>query len=217
MVDPALVQTGMTTMKRDAIHDALSLEPRRAGDAGRAALPHPRLRLDEAAAAAVAWLGAVFWASLAADWFFEPPASVPRGDAGGGGHRHRRGPRPPHRPLRLLPLGDRNVAAVLERRFPLLNDGLLTAVVLAERRPEEAGFSPEMLAHTCAGDGPRVEGLKLSAVFNPAATAADARRGLAAGSAAIAGLRGIQSTGSMGHSARRTFAMSDELWRAEAH
>ncbi|MGO8691694.1 MAG: hypothetical protein ACLQLG_18900, partial [Thermoguttaceae bacterium] len=200
----------MTTMKRDAIHDALSSNP-----AVRATLAALRRRIRayvwiEAAAAAVAWLGVIFWASLAADWFFEPPASV--------------------RAVMLaaaaiatavvlirligrcavLPLGDRNVAAVLERRFPLLNDGLLTAVVLAERRPEEAGFNPDMLAHTCAETARRVEGLKLSAVFNPVPL----RRMLAAAlllSAAIVVFARIQSI-ALDIWARRTFALSADLW-----
>ena len=30
----------------------------------------------EGCAAAVAWLGVAFWATLAVDWFFEPPATV---------------------------------------------------------------------------------------------------------------------------------------------
>ena len=137
-------------MKRDAIHDALSLNP-----AVRATLAALRRRIRayvwiEALAAAAAWLGAAFWASLAADWFFEPPAFVRAVILAAAAIATAVVVIRLIRRCAVLPLGDRNMAAVLERRFPLLNDGLLTAVVLADRRPEEAGFNPDMLAHTCA-------------------------------------------------------------------
>ena len=141
MADPALVQTGMTMMKQDPIHDALSSTP-----AVRATLAALRLRIRayvwiEALAVAVAWLGAVFWASLAADWFFEPPAAVRMVILAAAGLAtaaiiFRLVGR-----CAFVPLGDRNVASVLERRFPQLNDSLLTAVVLARagrRRPASA-------------------------------------------------------------------------------
>ena len=40
----------------------------------------------EGCGAAVAWLGVAFWATLAVDWFFEPPAAV-RGVMLGRGRR----------------------------------------------------------------------------------------------------------------------------------
>ena len=82
----------------------------------------------EGGAAAVAVLGLAFWATLAVDWLFEPP-------------------RPARAAILALVaaaivvvvfrrlgrrvfvrISDSNVATVLERRFPQLNDSLLTAV-----------------------------------------------------------------------------------------
>src|SRR5450830_1751679 len=79
----------------------------------------------EGCVAGVAWLGLAFWATLATDWFFEPPAIV--------------------RAAMLAAVAavllavlvrlifrrvfvhitDSNAATVLERRFPQLNDTLL--------------------------------------------------------------------------------------------
>ncbi|MGB7736979.1 MAG: hypothetical protein WBL72_25115 [Thermoguttaceae bacterium] len=87
----------------------------------------------EGCAAAVAWLGMAFWLTLAADWFFEPPPAV--------------------RAVMLaavvavlaavlvrligrrifVRITNANAAMVLERRFPHLNDSLLTAVGLGDR------------------------------------------------------------------------------------
>ena len=72
-----------------------------------------------------------------------------------------------------------------------------------------------MLAHTCAEAAGRVEHLKLSAVFNPLPL----WRMLAAAlllTATVAGFA-LAETGSMGRWARRTFAMSDELWPRKTH
>ena len=103
--------------------------------AARALLGHLRYRLRryvwlEGFAAAIAWLGVAFWATLAADWFFEPP--------------------PPVRAVMLaamvaglmlvlfrkiacrtfVPITDANAALILERRFPQLNDSLLTGRIV---------------------------------------------------------------------------------------
>ena len=76
MVDPAIVQIGVTTMKMDAIRERTAIGPRRPGDARRPAPADSPLIWIEGLAAAVAWLGAAFWVSLAIDWLFEPPAVV---------------------------------------------------------------------------------------------------------------------------------------------
>jgi hypothetical protein len=142
----------------------------------------------EGSAAAIWWLGVAFWLTLAADWFFEPPTAV--------------------RAVMLaavgvvltvvlvrligrrifVPITDGNAATVLERRFPQLDDALLTAVVLGERAEESriAGVSPtsdiadeasslqvttdlnqEMLAETCRAAADRIRHVELSKVFNP--------------------------------------------------
>jgi hypothetical protein len=86
----------------------------------------------EGSAAAVWWLGVAFWITLAADWFFEPPPAVRAVMLGlvvavlvfvvvrWIGRRI------------LVPITDSNAATLLERRFPELNDALLTAVVLSD-------------------------------------------------------------------------------------
>ncbi len=123
----------------------------------------------EGCAAAVAWLGAAFWITLAADWFFEPPTAV--------------------RAMMLaavaavfaavvvrligrrifVPITDGNAATVLERRFPELNDSLLTAVVLGNNPTDtiESDLGLQMLAETCREAESRIETVDLKKVFNP--------------------------------------------------
>jgi hypothetical protein len=118
-------------------------------------------------AAAVAWLGVAFWATLAADWFFEPSTGV-RGAmlAVVGvvllvvlvrmiGRRA------------FVRITDSNAATVLERRFPALNDSLLTAVVLGGGDIDENKVNPLMLAQTCREAAARVADVDVRKVFNP--------------------------------------------------
>ena len=114
---------------------------------------------------AAALVGA-FWFTLAVDWLLEPS--------------------PPARTLLLIvacfgigyvlvrqwglhllvPLADRNMALLLERRDRRLNDRLLTVVELAGRHGSDAGFDPRMLSHT--GDEARamMDDVRPASVFN---------------------------------------------------
>ena len=154
-------------MKMDATRKELRLAPAVEATLGALRRRIRRYIWIEGIAAAVAWLGAMFWASLAIDWLFEPPTGV-RGVAlalvGLGlavvlikliGQRI------------FVPLTDGNMATVLERRFKQLDDTLLTAVVLTAHSPEQAGCNPAMLANTCQEAAQRVRGLELTQVFNP--------------------------------------------------
>ena len=70
-------------------------------------------------------------------------------------------------------LSDRNMATILERQFPQLNDSLLTSVFLLDRPthdPEHRvprGVNPQMLAHTSHLAQQRLDNVPLSQVFNP--------------------------------------------------
>jgi hypothetical protein len=181
----------------------------------------------EGCAAAVAWLGAAFWLTLAADWFFEPSPVV--------------------RAVMLaavvavlaaviirligrrifVRITDANAAMVLERRFPQLNDCLLTAVVLNDCRESAcgAGVSPtwaaetatlqadpnhEMLAQTCREAAERIRHVDLLKVFNPLPLC------LHGGAAALLTISvaffAILFWTQFGVWARRTLAMSDIPW-----
>lgn len=121
----------------------------------------------EGLAAAAVWLGACFWTSMAVDWIFEPPAPgraiflaiVGIGLAGVLfrfiGNRV------------FVPLTDSNMATLLERRFPQLEDSLLTSVLLTPRRPDEAGYSADMLARTSREADRRLSGVALPDIFDP--------------------------------------------------
>ena len=135
--------------------------------------------LLEGLATAATWLGAAFWASLAIDWFFEPP--------------------PWFRGLMLAAvalvlsgvlvqlvlrrlftrLSNSSMAMLLERRFPHFDDSLLTAVMLtasertaasvptADRAAGTAECNPQMLARTCHQAADRIGNVRLRGVFNP--------------------------------------------------
>lgn len=190
----------------------------------------------EGCAAAVAWLGVAFWATLAADWFFEPSstARIVMLAAVGVilivvlvrliGRRI------------FVPITDSNAATLLERRFPQLNDSLLTAVVLSNRLSESdstdilltsenademsafqttTDLNREMLAETCREAESRIGDVDLRQVFNPrplwlhcsAATLLTISVALFA----------VLFTTEFGVWARRTLAMSDDLWPRKTH
>ena len=149
-----------------AIHDELRLAP-----AIRAALDGLRRRIRqyvwvEGLSAAVAWLGAAFWLSLATDWLFEPPKGVRGAIVAAAAiglavvFVRRIGRRA------FVRLSDSNMAMLLERRFPQLGDCLLTAVVLAPRGCGQSECDPDMLARTCREAGRRIDGVELRRVFN---------------------------------------------------
>ncbi|MFH1265778.1 MAG: hypothetical protein ABIK89_08615 [Planctomycetota bacterium] len=92
-------------------------------------------------AAAITWLGVAFWASLAVDWFFEPPRAVRAlvlGIVGLGlaWVLFRRILR-----RAFVRLTNRNMAMLIERHFPQFDESLLTAVELTDegRGPRDAG------------------------------------------------------------------------------
>lgn len=163
----------------------------------------------EGMAAGLAWLGFSFWASLAIDWFLEPPAGV--------------------RLLLLLmvglgvglilialigrrafvPLTDANMAMLLERRFPQFRDGLLTAVELrgAGREPD---CNAHLLARTCDAAAQPVGDVRLVHVFNPVPLR---RTMIAAGLFVISiTMLSMIRPNVLGVWARRTLALRDELW-----
>lgn len=118
-------------------------------------------------ASAAAWLGVAFWASLAIDWFFEPPIEVRRlvmliAVVVLGGVLFRLIGR-----RAFVPLSDASMATLLERRYRHLDDSLLTAVILCDRPLDAAQCNPEMLDHTCRLAAGRIGDLRLSHVFDP--------------------------------------------------
>jgi hypothetical protein len=176
----------------------------------------------EGSAAALAWLGAAFWLSLAIDWFFEPA--------------------PAARIVLLaifalvlaavlfrligrrifVPVSDGNAAMLIERRFPSINDSLLTAVVLTSKPtgsiPWDASSSSddisilggEMLERTCREADQRIGDVDVREVFNPRPL----RRNWTAAIALIVsvGLFAVVFPAAFGIWASRALALSEELW-----
>jgi hypothetical protein len=119
----------------------------------------------EGIAAVVVVLGTAFWAGLAFDWLFEPPAPIRvlLGVAVGlvlamvvirllG-----------QRLFRELP--DESLALLVERRYPTLNDGLATAINGPQLLAAGAAH-PALLERTTRRAVEVVEGLPLGPIFN---------------------------------------------------
>jgi len=161
-------------------------------------------------AAVAVCLGGAFWASLALDWFFEPAA-----------------------PIRILalgavavllgivvfrsilarafvPLSDRNMAMLLERRFPELGDGLLTAVELVDCDLDAAGCNRAMLERTTRSAAASARQVRAGAVFNPAPLGRSVILAVVGGlSIAIFAALAPEATRVW---ARRSLLLSEELW-----
>lgn len=110
----------------------------------------------------------------------------------------------------LARLTRRNMAVLLERRFPGFNDSLLTSVELAGRRPEAAGYNPEMLAHTTAAARARSTGVRLAEVFDPAPLLRAVAAATVLVGAAVA--FALLLPDAFGVWARRNLLLSQELW-----
>ena len=210
VVDTTNREIGITHMSTTNLDDRPALSP-----SVQAVLGELRRRIRqyvwlEGCAAAVAWLGVAFWATLAVDWFFEPPVAV-RGTM-----------------LALIVvvlaavllqligrrafvrITDSNAAMVLERRFPQLGDSLLTAVTLAGRPTDQFEVDPQMLARTCREAAAHMADVDLKRVFNPQPLWLK----LVAGgllALSVAFFAAVFPDG-FGVWARRTLALSDELW-----
>ncbi len=117
--------------------------------------------------ATVAWLGVAFWATLAIDWLFEPTAALRITMLAAIatvwvvmvvqwiGRRA------------FVRISDSNAATVLERRFPQLNDSLLTAVMLTSQPTDPAEIDRDLLAATCREAAAQMARLDVRKVFNP--------------------------------------------------
>jgi hypothetical protein len=121
----------------------------------------------ESLALMVVWLGVAFWATLAIDWFFEPPAIVRMMLLAAAGFTLL-GIIARKLVERLaVTLTDANMATLLERRFPELGDALLTAVTLADDPPDPAECSPVMLAATRDRAAAAIDQVHPARVFDP--------------------------------------------------
>jgi hypothetical protein len=113
----------------------------------------------------VVLIGVAFWVGLAADWTFEPSRDVRRIALIALGaavllavYRYL---------LRrvFVPISDSSLAVLLERRFPNLQDHVLTSVDVAA--PEEsAAYDAELMSRTHAQAVRAIAGVRLGDVFN---------------------------------------------------
>jgi len=164
----------------------------------------------EGLAAASVWLGLAFWGSLAIDWSCELPQVV-RGAvlavAGIGlavvlfRFILRRA---------FVRLSNANLATILERQFPQLNDSLLTSVFLLDRPIETSGFNPRMLAHTSSLAQQRLRDVALSKVFNPLPFVRKAV--VALGLALAIGLLAVMAPDVLDLWAQRNFLLTNAMW-----
>ena len=155
-------------------------------------------------------VGSAFWLSLTVDWFFEPPVlarkillltalfAIAVAAYRSIGRRA------------FVPLSDRSMAILLERRFPEFDDSLLTAVELTARPPDPNDCNRTLLEATCQAATEPFDQVRIRDVFDS--------RPLRM--AIISALLFLVATGIFRGRApdafsvwfRRTLLMSNELW-----
>lgn len=165
-------------------------------------------------AATVTLLGLGFWITLGIDWFFEPPAAVRAAAmiglaAGVVGLIYvlivRR---------LAVPLGDGNMAMLLERRFPQFQESLLTAVELSRRTPGD-DWNPQLLEASLQQAARHVQDVDVARVFNPGPLRLRLA-GVVALGLTIALLAAVAPI-ALQIWAGRMLLLSDELWPRQTH
>jgi hypothetical protein len=172
-----------------------------------------RYVLLEGTALVLVVLGCAFWISLAVDYWFEPAVGIRRAllligltavVAAAAWYLL----------LRLMRhFRTRALALVLERRFPELNDRLITAVELAESTRRPSGLTAAMLERTAREAADLVRRLELREVFNvrPLARALGLALALLVSVAAL-GLAAGETFATWFH---RSVLFSSELYRRD--
>lgn len=164
----------------------------------------------EGTAWAIAWLGVAFWASLAVDRVFEPPAAARKVLLAAVGlvlawvlvrQIVRRV---------FVPLRDSSLALLLERCFPQFGDSLLTAVELAPGALGHQGINRELLTRTCLKAAAPLGEVRLKKVFNPWPLRTSLSAAVLLGISV--GVFGLARPADLGVWARRNLLFSDELW-----
>ncbi len=169
-----------------------------------------RYVLAEGAAYALAWLGVCFWGGLIADWFFEPSpatrlaalAAVVAGFA--------------YVLIRFIVvrsfvrLSDENMATLVERRFPELNDSLLTAVILGRSASATEEYDPHLLERTYDEAVRATDHLEIERIFDRRPL----RRGQVASVATLIAVAvfAIISPSDLKIFADRAFCLSSDRW-----
>jgi hypothetical protein len=172
-----------------------------------------RYVLLEGSALVLVVLGSAFWLSLAIDYWFEPAAGVRQAlllvalaaSVAASGR---------YLVLRLVrPFRARALALVLERRFPELDDRLITAVEQAATSRHPVGLTADMLQRTADEAAEVLNRLELREVFNvrPLARAMGLALALAVSVAAF-GLAASEVFSTWFH---RSVLFANELYRRE--
>jgi hypothetical protein len=120
----------------------------------------------EGLAVLVALVGSAFWLGLLLDWLFEPSPSVRRAAlvvvaAAATWIVYRYLIRRVN-----VPISDASAALLLERRFPVLSDHLLTAVTVASAPEHAANYHPGLVDQTNQDATHAVAGINISDLFN---------------------------------------------------
>ena len=102
------------------------------------------------------------------------------------------------------------MATVLERRFPQLNDSLLTSVVLCGRQEGQADCNAEMLSRACQDAAQRIQTVRIDEVFNPRPLRNSAMAGILLIFSML--VFGIVFPNAFAIWARRSLGFSAELW-----
>jgi hypothetical protein len=168
----------------------------------------------EGLAMLVVVLGVAFWLGMAGDWLFEPSPAARRIGLIAVGcaalysiYRYL---------LRriFVPISDTTAAVLLERRFPSLQDHLITAVDVAAVPARAAAFHPQLVAETAQAADEAVAGVRVTQLFNrgPLVRAVVTAVALVVSIAVFA----IGSRDVFGFWLER-IALSDELWPRRMH
>lgn len=175
----------------------------------------------EGLALAAIWLGLTFWIALGLDYL---PVVVGASEmplaarailllvmAGGFGYILFRwiGQRA------FVPLHDRSMAMLLERRFAEFDDTLMTSVELSQRRPEQVEFNQEMFARTTEQAKSLVPNVRYGRVFNSGRLVLQIL--LAIGLLGSIAAFGARSSPSLIIAAERLFLLQDHPWPRQAH
>jgi hypothetical protein len=110
----------------------------------------------------------------------------------------------------FVPLGDRSLALVLERRFNDFNDSLVTAVEMADLPDHASAFNRELLASTTAEARAEADGVRYRDVFNKSSLATK----VVAAIIVCASLAAFMATKTeaFDQAFQRLYLLSDEPW-----